>query len=137
MNGRGRSDTDDGHDAPIAIEREIESIRGDLDGLVAELDRRRHEALDWRLQVRRHRRQLWIAAGVVGVTVIGLAAVRRRRRNGVAHLRELQHALRVVARNPEALTRAVEERRTGTMLAAGVPKVASAALPILARSLLR
>lgn len=135
MNGGGRGERPD---EPDAIEREIGSIRGDLDGLVAELDRRRHDALDWRLQLRRHRRALWIAAGVAGATVLGVSvARRRRRRNGAASVQELLHALRVVARNPEALTRAVEGQRTGTMVARGVPKLASAALPALARSVMR
>ena len=79
---------------PMEIEREIEAIRGDLDGLVAELDRRRHEALDWRLQARRHQRQLWIAAGVVGVTVIAFTVRRRARRNDFVIAAELLHALR-------------------------------------------
>lgn len=47
---------------PERLEREVETIRGNLDGIVSELDRRRHELTDWRLQLRRHRTQL-IAAG--------------------------------------------------------------------------
>ena len=126
------------NDHPKQIEREIEAIRGDLDGLVGELDRRRHEALDWRLQARRHRRELWIAAGVIGVSVLGFAVLRgRRRRHGLTSARELVHALRVVAENPQALTRAVEERRAGSRIGAGAAKVAGAALPLIARNLLR
>ena len=140
MNGSvpGAGDATMDHREPGEIEREIESIREDLDGLIGELDRRRHEAFDWRLQMRRHQRQLWIAAGVVGVTVIGFTVVgRRRRRNGFASGAELLHALRVVAEHPEALTRAVEERRPSSRIVSGTAKVASAALPILARNLLR
>jgi hypothetical protein len=138
MNGGGHGGRAADAERPREIEREIESIREDLDGLVGELDRRRHEALDWRLQARRHRRQLWIAAGVVGVAVLGLALLRsRRQQSRLASGRELLHALHVVATNPEGLTRAVEERSTGSKLAAGTAKVASVALPIIARNLLR
>jgi hypothetical protein len=86
---------------PPCIEREIESIRGDLDVLVRELDRRRHEALDWRRQVRRHRRGIAFATGMAGVALLGLVwwSARRRRARGT----ELVRALRLLAHHPEAL----------------------------------
>lgn len=66
-------------DAPRAIEGEIDAVRADLDRLVGELARRRREALDWRLQVRRHRREIaWGAAGVA-LLWLGMRALRRRR----------------------------------------------------------
>jgi hypothetical protein len=58
--------------APIAppetvqqLGSEIAALRVDLDGLVAELDRRRHEVFDLRLQARRHARG-------IALTIIGL-----------------------------------------------------------------
>ncbi len=120
---------------PPRIEREIESIRGDLDVLVRELDRRRHEALDWRLQVRRHRRGIAVATGVAGVALLGLVwwNTRRRRARGG----ELVRALRLVAQHPDALSRAVEEQRPTSRVAATSAKVAGIAIPVLARSLFR
>jgi hypothetical protein len=121
------------------IERQVHAIRGDLDGLVGELDRRRHEAFDWRLQLSRHRRPLLVAAGVAGVGIGGYAVLRRRRRRRGfgAKAGELAHALRRVAENPAALTRAVDDGRAGLTLASASMMLARAALPVVARSLLR
>jgi hypothetical protein len=66
---------------------ETEATRRELDELVTELDRRRHQAFDWRLQVRRHARALaMLGAGVVVVVGIGVAAsiARKRRRPTLA-----------------------------------------------------
>ena len=52
--------------APEHVAHEIDAIRRDLDRVVAELDRRRHELTDWRLQLRRHKRGL-------ALTVLGAA----------------------------------------------------------------
>ena len=133
-------DRGDRHE-PRAIEREIETIRDELGGLLGELDRRRHEALDWRRQLRQHRRPLWIAAGVVGLTVGGYAGLRRRRRHLrrqrlASNARELLHALRVVAENPTGLARAVDARPRST-LAAGSIRLAGAVGPLLVRRLVR
>ena len=47
---------------------ETEAMRRQLDELVMELDRRRHQAFDWRLQLRRHGRALaMIGGGARGV----------------------------------------------------------------------
>ena len=51
-----------------ALGEEIEEVRARLDVLADELDRRRHAALDWRLQLRRHAKGL-------ALTIIGLAAL--------------------------------------------------------------
>lgn len=48
---------------------EIAELREELGGLVAELDRRRHELTDLRLQLRRHAR----AATIIAVTLVGVA----------------------------------------------------------------
>jgi len=49
---------------------EIAELREELGGLVAELDRRRHELLDVRLQFRRHA----VAATVTAITLFGAVA---------------------------------------------------------------
>lgn len=49
---------------PRMLEREIEHVRTRLDRSLAELDRRRHELTDVKLQLRRHP-QVAIGAGVV------------------------------------------------------------------------
>jgi hypothetical protein len=51
-----------------ALGEEIEEVRARLDVRADELDRRRHAALDWRLQLRRHAKGL-------ALTIIGLAAL--------------------------------------------------------------
>jgi len=76
---------------------EIDSLRAELGGLVAELDRRRHEALDLGLQVRRH--PVFVAAvataaalllgGVIALAVRG----RRQRRRPTVRAREARRAL--------------------------------------------
>ena len=53
---------------PRKIEREIEHLRTRLDRSLAELDRRRHELADLKLQVRKHPR---VVAGA-GIVVLGL-----------------------------------------------------------------
>jgi hypothetical protein len=69
------------------LHQEIESIRTGLDGMVGELDRRRHTLFDLRSQLRRHSVPL-IALGVAllgiaaGGIVLGVARRRRRARLG-------------------------------------------------------
>ena len=72
---------------------ETEGVRRQLDELVMELDRRRHQAFDWRLQVRRHARALaLLGAGLIVVVGSGVAAAmarNRRRQTLAARLSEL------------------------------------------------
>jgi hypothetical protein len=64
------------------MEGEISDIRGRLDQSLAELDRRRHEATDVKLQIRRHPTVVAAAGGVVLLLLGGVAyaiwAARRR-----------------------------------------------------------
>jgi hypothetical protein len=134
-----RSDDSDDRDPPRRMEGQIRAIRDDLGSLVSELDRRRHEALDWRLQLRRHRRPVWITAGVVAVGLGGYAGLRRRRRRRrfAARARDLAHALRVVAQHPRALARTVERGTPRSTLTSASMMLARAALPAVARGLIR
>jgi len=81
----------DGHPAQSAspdeavrkLGAEIAAVREELGGLVAELDRRRHEMLDLKLQARRHAVGLTVsAASVLGAAagVVWIGAWRARRR---------------------------------------------------------
>ena len=84
------------------IESEIVEVRSRLDRQLAELDRRRHELTDVRLQVRRHP---MIAVGA-GVTVLALVG-------GVAYAiyasRQRQKPLSKAARFREALSRMTDK----------------------------
>jgi hypothetical protein len=67
---------------PEQIEREVEQIRGHMEPVIAELDRRRQRLMDWGAEIRRR------APTVIGIAALligGGATVRaigRNRRNG-------------------------------------------------------
>jgi hypothetical protein len=90
------------------IEGEIDDIRRSLDRDLSELDRRRHEATDWRLQLHRHSR---LVAGVgIGVLALvgGLVAVsvaKRRREHPRRRAQRIGLALRRGYENPEKVAR--------------------------------
>ena len=67
---------------PREIERDIEHLRVGLDHSLAELDRRRHEMMDVKLQMRRHP-AVFVGAGAVVVLLlggVGYAIYRARKR---------------------------------------------------------
>ena len=70
MNGQGSIRPENG---PHELEGEISEIRGRLDHSLAELDRRRHEATDIKLQIRRHPGAVAAAGGVVLLLLGGVA----------------------------------------------------------------
>ena len=59
--------------APREIEREIDHLRKRLDRSLAELDRRRHELMDVKLQMRKHPQVFIVAGGVVVLMLGGVA----------------------------------------------------------------
>jgi hypothetical protein len=127
LNGGGAEPT------PRDLEREIDEIRDELGGLVGELDRRRHDVLDWRLQLRRHRREMRLVLGAALALAIGgvalRRALRRRRERPVAHARSLLRALELAAREPEAFERAIDAQRARpARTAANVATAAGGAL---------
>jgi len=65
-NGNGKVETR----SPREIERDIEHVRVRLDRSLAELDRRRHELTDVRLQMRKHP-AVFIGAGAVVLLMLG------------------------------------------------------------------
>ena len=78
------------------LETEITEVRTRLDRSLAELDRRRHELTDVRLQVRRHP-MVAVAAGVTVLALLGGVAyavwASRQRNKPVSKARRLKHAL--------------------------------------------
>jgi hypothetical protein len=94
----------DGSPRPEHVAGEIDALRAELGGLVAELDRRRHEAFDVRLQARRHP---LVVAGVATVValMVGSAitvALRSARlnRSPTARARDVRAALARLASHP-------------------------------------
>lgn len=98
VNGGGSSD-----EKAEALQRDIDRIRSEVANTVGELDRRRHDLLDVRGQLRRHPLPIaLVAAALLGVAAGGIALgvmhQRRRQRLG-ARLERLQEALgRMVAK---------------------------------------
>jgi len=88
---------------------DIDEIRGHLDGLFDELDHRRHELFDIRLQLRRHTTAVIVTvvavAGIVG-GVIALAVRRRRRRSTLrARLARLRTAVSRMIDDPDRVAK--------------------------------
>jgi hypothetical protein len=121
-----------------ALGAEATATRERLDVLVAELRRRRDELMDWRGQLRKHRRELAIGLGaVVALAAAGVAVQigRSRRRAGLAariaeltdKAERLGRALGRVVEDPDRLAPAAP---TKTRWAA-IPAVLSVALPVV------
>lgn len=87
------------------VSGEIDTLRTELGGLVAELDRRRHEAFDLGLQLRRHPILLAATATIAALAVGGLLAltVRRRReaRRPTVRARRARLALERLVDHPD------------------------------------
>jgi len=66
VNGNGKAETR----PPREIERDIDHLRTRLDKSLAELDRRRHELTDVRLQLQRHP-GIFVGAGAVVALMVG------------------------------------------------------------------
>jgi hypothetical protein len=112
-----------------ALGSEIAEVRGDLDSLLGELDRRRHEALDVPLQLRRH--GVGVALTVVALVATAAASVwlagwRRRRRDRLgAQAGRLRQALARMTEHPE---RVAAEPSAPVKIATAAANAAVAAL---------
>jgi hypothetical protein len=89
------------------LEREVDRIRNNIGELIRELNHRRHDALDLRLQLREHAGRV-VLVGVAFVAVIAggiaLAVARLRRRHSIRlRVSRLRAALRRIAAHPERL----------------------------------
>lgn len=87
------------------VSGEIDTLRQELGRLVSELDRRRHELLDVKLQVRKHPGVVIAAAGVAALLLGGMVgmAVRKRRQHArpATRAREARRALARLLDHPE------------------------------------
>jgi hypothetical protein len=111
------------------LKKDIDAIRGNLGGLIGELDRRRHDAFNLRLQLQRHALPV-IIAGTALLAVVGLAiavGVKRRQEQRAlpAKVRRLRRALARMVANPDRVAKGdphlgLKILRAGGTAAAGV-----------------
>jgi hypothetical protein len=88
-----------------ALGGEIATVREELDGLLSELDRRRHDLLDVRLQLRRHA----VGAALTTLALVGTAAGavwlslwrQRRQRSPSARAGRLREAVARMSEHPD------------------------------------
>jgi hypothetical protein len=94
---------------PEQLARDVEGIRDDMTDVVREIDRRRHELLDWRQQLRKHAVPVGIGVIAVASTVGAVAAVavrRRRQRDRLARkMAMVRDALARMIAHPENVAR--------------------------------
>jgi hypothetical protein len=87
------------------LDGEIAALREELAGLVAELDRRRHELLDVKLQARRHAFGMAVTSVALLATASGFVWLgawnSRRRRTTLSRVGRLREALSRVIDRPE------------------------------------
>jgi hypothetical protein len=90
-----------------ALERDVDRIRNNIGELIRELNYRRHEAFDLKLQFQRHAARVILAGAAMFAVVAGaivLAVARQRRRRSIgARVTRLRQALRRISAHPEQL----------------------------------
>ena len=120
------------------LEGEIAMLRDELGGLVAELDRRRHELTDVKLQAKRHAlgttlTAVGLLASAAGFVWLG-AWHARRRRTTTARIGRLREAVSRMVERPERV--AAEPSVPARILtAAATAAVATAMKKVLDRAL--
>ncbi len=111
-----------GAERPAVIEREIRGLRSDLDHLIGELDRRRHEMLDVKLQVRRHAVPVSLTALALVLATAGTVTYSiwrsRRQQTLAAKAGRLREAVSRMIESPERVA-AVQTARVRILGAAG------------------
>jgi hypothetical protein len=94
---------------PRDLEHQVQDIRGNIDHIVDELDRRRHDLFDWRLQLRKHALAFGALAAVLVFTMAGTVALsvwqRRRRSRPMAKAKRWRSAVARVIDHPEWVAR--------------------------------
>jgi hypothetical protein len=104
--GEGAARVKNGSHADVGrVSGEIDTLRSELGGLVAELDRRRHEALDLGLQIRRHPLLVAAVATAAALVLGGALALivhtRRERRRPSVRARETRRAISRLFDHPD------------------------------------
>ena len=124
--GEGKTDVNV-EASPESLEQEVEAIRGNVTQIASELDHRRHELFDWRLQLRKHASAIALAATAAALLVGGTIGWRtwHRRRNTrplnkvrqlrLAFLRVVAHPERVARPQPSLGAKALSAAVTGTV----------------------
>jgi hypothetical protein len=96
-------------DDPAKIERKVEELRDNLGGIAGELDRRRHEAFDLRLQLRRHGATIGVTAAALATVVGGSIALaawsHARRQRLMSKVHRLRGALSRAIAHPDDVAR--------------------------------
>jgi hypothetical protein len=99
----------DGEASPGRLEGNVESLRSDLGDLIAELDRRRHEAFDVKAQLRKHPTALAVAgvaaAAIVGGIVAWTVHARHEREKPLNKARRARRAVQRLMQDPEHMAR--------------------------------
>ena len=130
--GQGKDDMNE-VESPEELEREVEEIRDDMTDIVSELDRRGHEAFDWRMQLRKHAApMMFTGLGFLAVAAGAIAlSVRRKRRNNrpLARARRLREALARMIAHPELVAQprpSIANRALAAAVSAAAGSVAKA-----------
>jgi hypothetical protein len=136
--GTGRVNQRHGNGEPRKAARELETeiteIRSRLGRSLAELDRRRHELTDVRLQIERHPMAA-VAAGAVVLALAGGVAyavwASRQRNRPISKARRLKHALSRMIEEPHKVAKSEPSVPEKILAAAG-----TAAATILVKKLM-
>jgi len=119
------------------LETEITEIRTRLDRSLAELDRRRHELTDVRLQVKRHP-MVAVAAGVTVLALIGGVAyavwAARQRNKPVSKARRFKHALSRMMDEPQKVAKSEPTVPEKILAAAGTAGATSLVKKMMERA---
>ena len=109
--------------SPEKLEKEVGDVRNRLTQVVRELDLRRHELTDWRLQAKKHRRPL-IAVSAVALVWMGFAVWRRRRQVGpLVRAARTYFALKQIAQDSRALRRESLPHKVALAAGSGVSEM--------------
>jgi len=113
------------------LRHDVDLTRQELGSLLGQLDRRRRELLDWRLQLSRHPAAASVTIALLFLALTGtltlLASRVRRRARPSAKLRRLRWALGRVLEEPELIVRGESSLASKMLAEAGTTLAGTAA----------